>query len=100
MRKILLAAFIMLLAITTKAQTDSVRMELDHIFQYINKSLIPTGYLNEYGPDVVNKEWINGVLADSNFIYDIDVWDLLYNDIENSKINPAVPAMKPLDSAH
>lgn len=86
MRKILLAAFIMLLTITSKAQTDSVRMELDHIFQYINKSLIPTGYLNEYGPVVVNKKWIFGTLSDSNFIYDIDVFNLLYNDIENSRI--------------
>ncbi len=98
MTKILLFVFIVLFSFSLKAQTDPVRTELDHIFQNINKSVIPTGYLNEYGPLVVEKKWINGVLADSNFIYDIDVWNLIYNDIENSKINPAVPAMKPQDS--
>ncbi|MBS1738879.1 MAG: hypothetical protein JSS98_20195 [Bacteroidetes bacterium] len=49
MRKVLLAPFMLLLTIAANAQTDSVRMELDHIFQYVNKSFIPTGYLNEYG---------------------------------------------------
>ena len=63
MRKILLAAIIMLLTVVGNAQTDSVRLELDHIFQNINKSLIPTGYLNEYGPVVVNKKWITGMPA-------------------------------------
>lgn len=50
MRKILLAAFIMLLTVAANAQTDSVRLELDHIFQNIDKTQIPTGFLNEYGP--------------------------------------------------
>ena len=96
MKKIFLAILIMMQIGSVNAQTDPVRTELDHIFQYVNKSLIPTGYLNEYGPDVVEKKWVTGVLADSNFIYDIDVWNLVYNDIENSKINSAVPAMKSL----
>ena len=99
MKKFLLFTFIVLFSFSVRAQTDPVRTELNHIFQYVNKSVIPTGYLNEYGPDVVGKKWVTGVLADSNFIYDIDIFNLLYNDIENSKINPAVPAMKPLDSA-
>lgn len=99
MKRILLIAFIAVFSHSLKAQTDPVRTELDLIFQYVNKSLIPTGYLNEYGPEVVEKKWINGVLSDSNFIYDIDVWNLIYNDIENNKINTAVPAMKPFDSA-
>ncbi len=42
----------------SKAQTDSARLELDQIFQYIDKSQIPTGYLNEYGADVVYKKWL------------------------------------------
>ncbi len=58
-------------------QTDSVRIELGHIFQHIDKTHIPTGYLNEYGPVVVNKKWITGTLSDSNFIYDIDVFNLI-----------------------
>ena len=36
------------------AQTDPVRAELDHIFQYIDKSQVPSGYLDEYGPQFKN----------------------------------------------
>lgn len=50
------------------AQTDPVREELNHIFQYIDKSQVPSGYLDEYGPQFTEKKWYTGVLADSNFI--------------------------------
>ncbi len=68
------------------AQIDSVRTELNFIFQNINKAQIPTGYLNEYGPEVVNKRLLNGVLNDSNIVVDLNLYYFLYNDIENSKI--------------
>ena len=48
------------------AQTDPVRTEQNLIFQNIDKSQIPTGYLNEYRPEVVYKKWLNGILSDSN----------------------------------
>lgn len=51
------------------AQTDPSRDELALIFQYIDKSQIPSGYLDEYGPQVVDKNWLNGILTDSNRIY-------------------------------
>ena len=38
------------------AQTNLVRTELNYIFQNIDKTQIPTGYLNEYGPEVVYKK--------------------------------------------
>ncbi|MBS1737493.1 MAG: hypothetical protein JSS98_12920 [Bacteroidetes bacterium] len=85
MRKVLLAPFMLLLTIAANAQTDSVRMELNHIFQYVNKSLIPTGYLNEYGPEVVEKKWINGTLADSNYVNPL-VWSYVYATVYSGKI--------------
>ena len=51
MKKILTIATILLITFCAKAQTDTIRTEQDRIFQYINKTLIPTGYLNEYGPE-------------------------------------------------
>ncbi|MBS1737497.1 MAG: hypothetical protein JSS98_12940 [Bacteroidetes bacterium] len=99
MKKILLVTFAIFVAFNDFAQIDSVRVEQDFIFQNINKTLIPSGYLNEYGPEVVNKTWLTGVLSDSNYIYDIDVFNLLYNDIENSRLNTNVSAMLSLDSA-
>ena len=66
MKKLLLIVATILASTTLYAQVDSVRLEQDKIFQYVNKTLIPTGYLNEYGPDVVYKKWLSGVLAISN----------------------------------
>ena len=73
MKKLLLIVATILASTTLYAQVDSVRLEQDKIFQYVNKTLIPTGYLNEYGPEVVYKKWLSGVLADSNRIDNIEL---------------------------
>ena len=110
MKKILTLAALLLMNLYGYAQIDPVRTELNSIFQNINKTQIPTGYLNEYGPEVVNKKWLTGALSDSNFIRDMNTFNFLYNDIENCRINfPAAPPsslarvtqpiVQPLDSA-
>ena len=66
MKNLLLIVATTIATTTLYAQVDSVRLEQDKIFQYVNKTLIPTGYLNEYGPEVVYKKWLSGVLAISN----------------------------------
>ncbi len=99
MKKILFVAIMLMKSFYGYSQTDPIRTEQNFIFQNINKTLIPTGYLNEYGPEVVDKTWLNGVLSDSNYIFDIDVFNLMYNDIEKSRINLAIPPMNPLDTA-
>ena len=55
MKLIITIAALLLLNLCGYAQTDQIRTELNSIFQNINKTQIPTGYLNEYGPEVVNK---------------------------------------------
>lgn len=51
MKKILYA-LLLLLSINSKAQTgDPLRDKLDTIFQNLDKSQIPTGYLSEYGTE-------------------------------------------------
>ena len=51
MKKLLLVVATMIATLQTFSQTDLIRQKLDSIFQYIDKALIPTGYLNEYGPE-------------------------------------------------
>ena len=51
MKKILVAAILLLVHLCASAQTDPVRTQLNSIFQNIDKAQIPTGYLNEYGPE-------------------------------------------------
>ena len=62
MKLIITLTALLLIHFCVFAQTDPVRTEQDLIFQNINKSQIPTGYLNEYGPEVVYKKWLNGII--------------------------------------
>ncbi len=55
MKKLLLIVATTIATTTLYAQVDSIRLEQDKIFQYVNKTLIPTGYLNEYALVVANK---------------------------------------------
>ncbi len=48
MKLIITLAALLLLNFCAFAQTDPIRTELNTIFQNIDKSHIPTGYLNEY----------------------------------------------------
>ena len=50
MKKIVIAALMLLVNFCANAQIDPVRTQLNNIFQNIDKAQIPTGYLNEYGP--------------------------------------------------
>ena len=55
--KHLFKMLVIVVLLTSKAfaQADPVRAELDHIFQYIDKSQVPSGYLDEYGPQFAEK---------------------------------------------
>ena len=61
MKLIITFSALLLIHFCAFAQTDPVRTEQNFIFQNIDKSQIPTGYLNEYGPEVVYKKWLNGL---------------------------------------
>ncbi len=74
MKKIISLLLSLFLFMYSSAQVDTVRVEQDFIFQNIDKSQIPTGYLNEYGPEVVEKKWLTGILNDSNLVTDIEVF--------------------------
>ncbi len=59
------------------AQTDALRTKLNSIFQNIDKSQVPTGYLEEYGAGLLPLNIFNGLLTDSNRL-DINLWRTLY----------------------
>ena len=87
MKKILIVIFCF--ALITKATSQTAdRVELDKIFQHINKAAIPTRYLNDYGSAVLNKVRYNGLLTDSNFVPNMNVFRLTLNDLLSAKINP------------
>jgi hypothetical protein len=56
------------------AQTDPIKDELNHIFQFVNKAMIPTGYLDESGPQFVEKKYFNGTLSHSNMVQEVTLF--------------------------
>ncbi len=64
---VLLTAACLLWAGTLLAQTpDTLRKKLDLVFQPLNKSIIPTGYLVEYGYPLIPADLFNNILTDSS----------------------------------
>ncbi len=51
MKKLLIAAVMLLVTLCAHSQTDPVRTQLNSIFQNIDKAQIPTGFLKEYRPE-------------------------------------------------
>lgn len=92
--KKLLYVLILLLSLKTKAQTDdSLRIKLNSIFLNIDKTQIPSGYLAEYGTEFTPLHWYNGVLTDSSIVFNLDIFKMLYADVETAKILPSAPGM-------
>jgi len=61
--------------------------KMNYIFQNVNKSLVTTGFLKDYGIEFLNLDNYKGsVLHDSNFV-SLDEWRLLYSSLYSSQIN-------------
>jgi hypothetical protein len=84
--------FILLLFLCANclAQTDPLRTQLNAVFANVNKSLVPTGFLQEYGEPLVPIDVFNGVLSDSNKV-DINAWYMAYATLSSSRIYGANP---------
>ncbi len=97
MKKIILLTVIIFVALFSFAQTgDPLRDKLDSIFNFINKSEIPTGYLKEYGSEMLPLHLLNGLLTDSNEVESLDILRYAYADLATAKIISSIPAMLPL----
>lgn len=86
-RKFLLV-FALFCSMTSKAQTiDTTTIEglYQYIFNVLDKTQIPTHYLEEYGAPVLTMAKYNGLLTDSNVV-DINVWRTLYWQIASAYV--------------
>lgn len=90
MKKIILLFTCIIAGLTSYAQTDPLREKLDSIFQYIDKSQIPTGYLKEYGSELLPLHYFNGLLTDSNTVEDLDIFRTAYADLYTAKLPPQI----------
>jgi hypothetical protein len=86
--KIFLSAIGLIIAGNLSAQDPGQEYtdRMNYIFQQTNKSRIATGLLSDYGLQMVEPAYFNGVPADSNYV-DMDTWKMLYSGIYTSKIN-------------
>ena len=67
---------------------------MNHIFQYVDKNKISTGLLSDYGLQMVEPEYFDGIPADSNYV-NMDTWRMLYSGMFTSKINNLVSLTDP-----
>ncbi len=96
MKKLLLLLSILTAWMHNFGQLDPLRLKLDSIFQYVDKTQVPTGYLKEYGAELMPIHCFNGLLTDSNAVADIDAFRATYTDISTAKIQVQLPAMTDL----
>lgn len=80
-----LSLLILMMNLQSYAQTDPLRLKLDSIFEYVDKSQIPTGFLEEYGAEFANLKTYNGVLTDSNVVNAM-AWHYIYASIYSGNI--------------
>lgn len=67
---------------------------MNYIFQQTDKSRVTTGLLSDYGLQMVEPGYFNGIPADSNYV-DMDTWKMLYSGIYTSKINSNISLTSP-----
>ncbi len=94
-KHLLFAALVMMtgyLSAQNPGQEFTDRM--NYIFQPTDKSRVTTGLLSDYGLQMVEPGYFNGVPADSNYV-NMDTWKMLYSGIYTSKINSNISLTSP-----
>ena len=89
LRKILFFACLLVRVQQSFAQVntaaDSLQLDINHVVQPLDKSVIPTGMLEEYGLGMLPLNVFNGILNDSNVV-NANIWRGLYASIYTSRI--------------
>jgi hypothetical protein len=78
------------LVITYSVSSDPVASRLDYIFARLDKAQVPSGFLEEYGAEIVPMDTYNGVLSDSNR-FDLTTWRMAYASYQSSRIHGTNP---------
>ena len=97
----LACAFTFLLSNQSKAQIDTSTTKglLQYIFQNIDKSQVPTGFLEEYGCPILPMATFNGTLTDSNRI-DMNLWRTLYFQLQTGYVGSATNPLPAITSVN
>ncbi|WP_201977505.1 T9SS type A sorting domain-containing protein [Hymenobacter rubidus] len=79
------------------APPDAARQQLDQIFAPLDKTQVPSGYLDEYGERLLGLRAYNGVLADSNSL-DLSAFCFLRATIYSARVTgtdtlPSLPEL-------
>jgi hypothetical protein len=82
---------LIILNVKSFSQTDPLRRKIDSIFQYVDKTQIPTTYLKEYGTEFLPLHWFNGILTDSNAVHSLDIFRTAYCDMVTAKLPAQLP---------
>ncbi len=100
MKKILMIICIVTsINVQAQIQTDTIgRGNLATLFQNLCAANIPTGYLMEWGTDMTDKDDLNGLITDSNFVNNIDIIRMVYADIYSAKFAANAQSMFSPDS--
>jgi hypothetical protein len=105
MKRLLLgciAALAMLLPLLSKAQmpdTNKIDGYLQYVMQPLNKTQIPTGYLEEYGLPAIPMATYNGSLGQSNYL-ELNLWRLLYFQLYTSYCQNGTNSMTPITTVN
>lgn len=96
MKKFLFFSILIVLHVTVTAQTpaDEIMSRMNHVFEKVNRSNVPTGLLDNYGVQSIPFGYYDGIPADSNFV-DIDSYMLLYAGIYSAKFNNNITLITP-----
>lgn len=91
MKKLLLIIACTLNVLVALAQGDTTgRSDLAYLFQPLNANNIPTGYLMEWGTDMTDKDDLNGLITDSNFVNSMDLVRMVYADVYSARCKMTV----------
>ena len=87
-RKILILAVGLMITVNLTAQNSGQEFidRMNHIFQYVDKNKVTTGLLSDYGLQMVEPAYFNGVPADPERYAGIDWYPanvMIVGDIED-----------------
>lgn len=94
MKQLFIAFVALIFCFKASAQIDTTgRSDLAYLFQNLTPANIPTGYLMEWGTDMTDKDDLNGIITDSNFINNLDLVRMVYGDVYSARYNSTSPTM-------
>ena len=95
-RKIL--SLVLGLLITSQQMAQNPMQEftdqMNHIFQHVDRNRVSTGLLSDFGLQIVEPKYFDGMPADSNFV-SMDTWRMLYAGMYSSQFNSNISLTAP-----